>query len=210
MLEMILCSCSNVTPFGSGWKSRENVRRETRVERFDVAIVGAGPGASVAAYILGQAGLSVVMFGGALYTTVLQRLFPDFYQEEQCVERAVTEKRFSLLAKADEISVSFRYPDYPPPYYNHSFTALRARFDRWLPGKAEEAGAVLITSTAVDEVLKKDDQIIGVRARREGGEVQANVVIAADGANSLLAQQAGLCGELPLRYCQVIEAPVQQ
>ena len=162
---------------------------------------GAGPGASVAAYILAQAGLSVVMFergdapgskamfGGVLYTTILQRLFPDFYQEEQCVERAVIEKRFSLLAKADEISVSFRYADYPPPYYNHSFTALRARFDRWLADKAEEAGAVLITSTVVDEVLKKDDRIIGVRARREGGEVQANVVIAADGANSLLAGQ---------------------
>ena len=180
------------------------------MEHFDVAIVGAGPGASVAAYILAQAGLSVVMFergdapgskamfGGVLYTTVLQRLFPDFYKEEQCVERAVIEKRFSLLSKADEISVSFRYADYPPPYYNHSFTALRARFDRWLAGKAEEAGAVLITSTVVDEVLKKDDRIIGVRARREGGEVQANVVIAADGANSLLAQQAGLREELPL------------
>ena len=170
------------------------------MEHFDVGIVGAGRGASVAVYVLAQAGLSVVMFergdaqpgskamfGGVLYTTILQRLFPDFYQEEQCIERAVIRKRVSLLAKADEISVSFRYAEYPLPYYNHSFTALRARFDVWLTGKAEEAGAVLITSTVMDEVLKKDDQIIGVRVRREGGEVPANVVIAADSANSLLA-----------------------
>ncbi|MFZ0889073.1 MAG: hypothetical protein WA005_11515, partial [Candidatus Binataceae bacterium] len=33
---------------------------------------------------------------------------------------------------------------------------------------------------------------------REGGEVEANVVVAADGANSLVAQSAGLRGELPL------------
>lgn len=46
---------------------------------------------------------------------------------------------------------------------------------------------MLITSTVVDEVSRKDNQIISVRARREGCEVQANVVIAADGANSLLA-----------------------
>jgi electron transfer flavoprotein-quinone oxidoreductase len=37
-----------------------------------------------------------------------------------------------------------------------------------------------------------------VRARREGGDIYANVVIAADGANSLLAKQAGLRQELPL------------
>lgn len=180
------------------------------MEQFDVAIVGAGPGASIAACILAKAGLSVVMFergdtpgskamfGGVLYTTVLQRFFPDFSREENCIERPVIEKRFALLTREDEINVSFRYTDYPPPYYNHSFTALRSRFDRWLASKAEEAGALLITATVVDEVLKKESRVIGVRARREGGEVKANVVIAADGANSLIAQQAGLRGELPL------------
>lgn len=163
----------------------------------------------MAAYVLAKAGLSVIvfergdfpgakaMFGGILYTTVLQRFFPDFYQDG-CIERPVVEKRFALLSEADELAIGFRFFDFPPPYYNHSFTALRARFDRWLAGKAEEAGAMVITATVVDEVIKKDDQIVGVRARREGGEVFANVVIAADGANSLLAKQAGLREELPL------------
>lgn len=150
------------------------------MEHFDVAIVGASPGASVAAYVLAQAGMSVVMFergdapyskamfGGVLYTTILQRLFPDFYQEEQRVERGVIKERFSLRAKADEVSVSFRYADYPLPYYNHSFTALRARFDRWLAGKAEEAGAVLITSTVMDEVLKKMTRLSACAPGAEG------------------------------------------
>lgn len=178
-------------------------------DRFDVAIVGAGPGASMAAYALAQAGLSVIMFergdapgskamfGGVLYTPILARFFPDFLSAG-CVERHVVEKRFAMLSESNEISVSFRFLDFEPPYFNHSFTALRARFDRWLAAKAEEAGALLVTSTVVDEVLRTGEQIVGVRARREGGDIFANVVVAADGANSLLAKQAGLRKELPL------------
>ena len=178
-------------------------------DQFDVAIVGAGPGASMAAYCLAQAGLSVIMFergdapgskamfGGVLYTPILEQFFPEFVTEG-CVERHVVEKRFGLLAEADEIAVGFRFLSFEPPYYNHSFTGLRARFDRWLAGKAEAAGAVLVTSTVVDEVIRADGRVVGVRARREGGDVRANVVVAADGANSLLAKQAGLRKELPL------------
>jgi electron transfer flavoprotein-quinone oxidoreductase len=178
-------------------------------DRFDVAIVGAGPGASMAAYCLAKTGLSVIMFergdapgakamfGGVLYTPILAQFFPDFVSEG-CVERHVIEKRFALLAESNEIALGFRFCDFEPPYYNHSFTALRARFDRWLAGKAEAAGAMLVTATVVDEVIRENDRIAGVRARREGGDVLANVVIAADGANSLIAKQAGLRKELPL------------
>jgi electron transfer flavoprotein-quinone oxidoreductase len=178
-------------------------------DRFDVAVVGAGPGASMAAYCLARAGLSVIMFergdapgskamfGGVLYTPILEKFFPGFVTEG-CVERHVVEKRFCLLAESDEVAASFRFLDFEPPYYNHSFTGLRARFDRWLAGKAEEVGALLVTATVVDEVWRENGQIVGVRARREGGDVRANVVIAADGANSLLAKQAGLRNELPL------------
>lgn len=178
-------------------------------ERVDVAIVGAGPGASMAAYLLAKGGLNVMMFergdypgskamfGGVLYTTVLSKYFPEFPQEG-CVERHVIEKRFSMLSESDELALSFKFLDFEPPYYNHSFTALRAVFDRYLATKAEEAGAMLITQTVVDEAIVRDGRVVGVRARREGGEVLANVVIAADGANSLIAQSAGLRGELPL------------
>lgn len=163
----------------------------------------------MAAYILAKRGLEVIvfergdypgskaMFGGVLYTTVLSNFFPDF-PEADCVERHVIEKRFSMLSKNDELAVSFKFLGFEPPYYNHSFTALRAVFDRYLASKAEAAGAVLVTQTVVDEVLMRDGCVTGVRARREGGEVNANVVIAADGANSLIAQSAGLRGELPL------------
>ncbi|MFZ0887866.1 MAG: FAD-dependent oxidoreductase, partial [Candidatus Binataceae bacterium] len=144
-------------------------------ERFDVAIVGGGPGASMAAYVLAKAGLSVIvfergdfpgakaMFGGVLYTTVLGKFFPDFV-EAGCVERHVVEKRFSMLSKDDELAMSFKFLGFEPPYYNHSFTALRARFDRYLATKAEEAGAMVVTQTVVDSVIVADGRVTGVRA----------------------------------------------
>jgi electron transfer flavoprotein-quinone oxidoreductase len=163
----------------------------------------------MAAYVLAKAGLSVIvfergdfpgakaMFGGVLYTTVLSKFFPDFAQQG-CVERHVVEKRFSMLSTDDELAMSFKFLGFEPPYYNHSFTALRAHFDRYLAMQAEQAGAMVVTQTVVDQVIMRDGAVTGVRARREGGDVAADVVIAADGANSLIAQSAGLRGELPL------------
>jgi electron transfer flavoprotein-quinone oxidoreductase len=66
----------------------------------------------------------------------------------------------------------FSYRSFQQPPYN-GFTILRPKFDRWLASKAEEAGALLITSTVVDDLLYKDKQVIGVRCRREEGDLYA-------------------------------------
>ena len=67
---------------------------------FDVIVAGAGPAGTTAAYLLAKAGLNVVqlergaspgsknVFGGILYTTVLNRLIPNFW-ERAPVERHV-------------------------------------------------------------------------------------------------------------------------
>jgi electron transfer flavoprotein-quinone oxidoreductase len=181
----------------------------TAVPDFDVAIAGAGPGASLCAWACARAGLGVVvfergdfpgakaMFGGVLYTPLLARLFPSFV-EEGVVERHVVEKRFAMLSDTDELALGFRFLGFDAPYYNHSFTALRARFDRWLAARAEAAGATVVCQTVVDDVLRESGRVTGLRVRREGGDVSANVVVAADGPNSLVAQRAGMRGELPL------------
>ena len=44
----------------------------------------------------------------------------------------------------------------------------------------------------MDDLLYERDQVVGVRCRREQGELYAPIVIAADGANSFLAKKAGL------------------
>src|SRR5437763_10224864 len=171
--------------------------------QFDAIIVGAGPAGSSAALALSRAGLRVALIergeyagaknvsGAALYAPeLLAELLPNYW-EEAPVERYLTRRVVTFLGQESAFAVDFRTQHFAQPPYN-GFTLLRPKFDRWLAGKAEAAGALLITSTVVDDLLYEGEQVVGVRCRREDGELYAPVVIAADGANSFLAKKAGL------------------
>jgi len=171
--------------------------------QFDAIVVGAGPAGSSAALALSHAGLCVAFIergeyagaknvsGAALYAPeLLAELLPNYW-EEAPVERYLTRRVVTFLGQESAFAVDFRTQHFAQPPYN-GFTVLRPKFDRWLAGKAEEAGAMFITSTVVDDLLYEGEQVVGVRCRREDGELYAPVVIAADGANSFLAKKAGL------------------
>jgi len=151
--------------------------------------------------------------GAALYAPgLLADLLPNYW-EEAPVERYLVRRVITFLAEEAALSIDFRthpadaqslsprqgdrapclgdrYPTDIPPY--NGFTILRPKFDRWLAGKAEQAGALLITSTVVDDLLYEQEQVVGVRCRRDDGDLYTPIVIAADGANSFLAKKAGL------------------
>jgi electron transfer flavoprotein-quinone oxidoreductase len=172
-------------------------------EKFDAVVVGAGPAGTTAALVLAQAGLKVALVergetpgaknvsGGALYySEVLHKLVPDFWQEAP-VERYITRHTTTCLTPTASLSLDFKDTDFGHPPYN-GFTLLRARFDRWYAQKAQQAGALLIPETVVDDLLWDDGRVVGIKARRDEGELYADAVIAADGANSLLAEKAEL------------------
>jgi len=169
-------------------------------EVFDAIIIGAGVAGSTAAYRLAKAGLQVVLIergpypgsknlsGGVLYGRVLHELIPDFWNSAP-VERKVTNHVVSFLTDDSSVNLDFKTERFSQPPFN-GFTVLRSKFDRWLAEQAEAAGAMLVPGIKVDSVIRHDGRVEGVSA--DGEEMLAKVVIAADGANSFIAQQAGL------------------
>ena len=174
-------------------------------EKFDVIVVGAGLAGNTAAYLLAKAGLEVLVIergevigsknvtGGRLYSHSLERIFPNF-AEEAPVERKITKERLSFVNDRGDVTTVEYASDKLGEQGKATYSILRAKFDPWLAEKAEEAGAMYITGIRVDEVIVRDGKVCGVVAGEE--EMMADVVILADGVNSLLAQQLGMKKEL--------------
>lgn len=169
-------------------------------EKFDAIIVGGGPAGSTAAYVLAQQGLEVLliergnyagsknMTGGRLYSHSLEKIIPDFAAQAP-VERQVVKERISMLAKQDGVTMNYRSPRLAEAG-SDSYVVLRGKFDRWLFDKAEEAGAMATAGIKVDQLIVENNRVTGVIC--DGEEMKADVVILADGVNSILAEKAGL------------------
>jgi len=183
-------------------------------DKFDVIIVGAGPAGISAAMTLAQSGENVEamalergrypgaknMFGGILYSTILNKLAPEFWKEDGVVERHVVRRAYYLLSATGEIPlIDIREGAFDEPPYNNSFTVLRAQFDKWFAEKAEQAGVQVFPDTLVEEIIVEDGAVKGVRTAGERpGELDewfADVVILAEGANALLVRDLDLRGK---------------
>lgn len=174
------------------------------MEKFDVIVVGAGPAGNAAAYTLAKAGVKVLQLergespgtknvqGAILYSSALEEIIPDF-RDSAPLERHVAEQRMWMMDEAQVCTgVTHRDARFSKPPYNR-YTIIRARFDRWFSEKVREAGAMVICETTVTELLRDaGGKVIGVRTEREHGDIYADCVILADGANALVGSRAGL------------------
>ena len=173
-------------------------------EKFDGVIVGAGIAGCTAGYVLAKAGLDVLIIergdypgsknvtGGRIYSHSLEKIIPDFARKAP-VERKVIKEKISFLTPSSAVTLDYHSTRLGDSFKD-SYTVLRSEFDRWLAESAEEAGAVLAAGVRVDDLLLRDGKVIGVKAGDD--EIEAEVVILADGVNSLLGQKAGLKKEL--------------
>ncbi len=173
-------------------------------DKFDSIVVGAGPAGVSAAITMARAGLSVVLLergeyagaknvqGAVLYSKMLADIVPEFWKD--CpLERAITEERVFVLTEKSGIQIGYKSPEVSTDPAN-CYTIIRTQFDQWYAKKAEEAGVTLLTGVTVSDVIKKDGAIVGVKST-EGDELYADVVIACDGVNSIIAQKAGIARE---------------
>lgn len=165
---------------------------------FDAIVVGAGCAGSVAAYVMAEAGKSVLvvergnyagaknMTGGRIYSHSLKEVFPNF-EEEAPLERKITHERIAMMDPASNMTIDFTSAELAEEGRD-SYSVLRAPFDQWLADKAEAAGAEFVCGIAVDELIKDESgKVIGVRAGED--EITAEVTIVAEGVNTLLSER---------------------
>ncbi|MDO9068882.1 MAG: FAD-dependent monooxygenase [Deltaproteobacteria bacterium] len=170
---------------------------------YQAIVVGAGPAGSSAALIMARAGLDVAlvergtfpgeknMFGGVLHRLPsLEEIIPDFWNKA-ALGRHIIKKGVTFMTGDSSFSTVIEAGSFDKPPFN-GYSIFRPRFDNWLAQEAVKAGATLITRATVDELVYKNGKMAGVTVQGRDGELQAPVVIAADGVLSFIAKKAGL------------------
>jgi electron transfer flavoprotein-quinone oxidoreductase len=169
---------------------------------YQAIVVGAGPAGSSAALTMARAGLDVAlvergtfageknMFGGVLHRLpCLEEVFPDFWDRAP-LERHIVKKGVTFMTGDSSFSTLIEAGNFDRTPYN-GYTVFRPSFDRWLADEAVKAGATLITSATVEDVVTRGGRVAGVSIL-DRGELTAPVVVAADGVLSFTALKAGL------------------
>ena len=164
----------------------------------EVIVVGGGPAGIAAAITIARDGKKVVLiergkfsgsknvFGGAIYTQPTKEIFPDF-EKSAPLERRNVEHKYAILSQDDATVVSYR--DKKSEAYG-SYTVIRAKFDRWMAEQAKKEGVYIVEETVVRELITDNGKVTGVKTELE--DYYADIVILADGVNSLLAKSIGL------------------
>lgn len=167
------------------------------MDRFDVVVVGAGPGGATAARFAAEGGASTLL--------VDQR--PELGHPVQCGEfLPAAEELADLFDCPAVIEEAFRLPPETVlretqtmvcvaptgrrfTFPLHGFTVSRRAFDKRLALEAEGAGAQLWFPAGVTRL--EDDVVVFANGRR----VQARVVIGADGPISTVGRSVGFAVE---------------
>lgn len=155
---------------------------------FDVAIVGAGPAGSVAAHRLASAGARTLLVDKA-----------SFPRDKPCgggvTGRAARLLPFSIEPVVEDVVDRLECRLHYGPHFErvaHAPLALmtqRRRLDHFLLEKAAEAGADVRDGVKVADVRANALTV-------DGEEVQARIVIGADGCNGSTARALDLSGEI--------------
>lgn len=169
-------------------------------DKFDAIVVGAGPAGSACAYTLAKEGRSVLLLergnsagaknvsGGRLYTYALELVEPGLYQRAP-LQRKIVREQVMLLNDRGATTIDYYDPSLGEAV-PQSYSVVRAALDEWFAGEAEAQGAMVASGVVVDGLIEEGGRIVGIRTGED--EMRADVVVAADGVNSLLGQKAGL------------------
>ncbi|MBV9473170.1 MAG: FAD-dependent oxidoreductase, partial [Solirubrobacterales bacterium] len=172
----------------------EFIKRELEAddERIEVgvAIVGGGPAGLACANRLlalladepelierlGEVPVAVVekgkacgahnLSGAMMRPSGLQQLFPDLEPSDWPTYGTVEKDAvYWMLGRNRALPLK----PTPPPFRNHgNYMVSVAELSRWLAGKAEEAGAYILTETSAQQLLVEDGAVRGIRSGDKG------------------------------------------
>lgn len=158
--------------------------------RYDVAVIGAGPAGASAARFCSAQGLRTILIekhsiprpkpcGGGVSLKALQLI--DTPIPETLIHAYM--KGFRVFSSSLK-SIDLRSPD---PI---GISTTRDRFDAFLTKEAVQAGCTLIQANGLIAMQRREERI--TCRLRTGELVHTQLLIGADGANSVVAQQSGI------------------
>ena len=164
-------------------------------EKYDVIVVGAGPGGTSAAKELAEKGIDVIVFerndsigapkkcGEGISANALKRL--DLKIPQRCIAQTI-KGAYVYAPNGKDIKIQFEG--------TNGYVLERKVFDKWLAYQASKAGAKIICKTNAYDLIIEDDKVKGVKIEtpEQKKEIRAEIVIAADGVESMLMRKAGI------------------
>ena len=105
------------------------------------------------------------------------------------LQRKIVREQIMLLNERGATTVDYFNPAFGEEV-PQSYSVVRAELDEWFAGEVESHGATVASGVLVDDLIEENGKIVGIRSGDD--EMRADIVVAADGVNSLLGQKAGL------------------
>jgi halogenation protein CepH len=174
-------------------------------ERFDVVVIGGGPGGASAATILAERGLKVLILErqrfprfhtGESLLPALWELWDRLDVTAEIEAAGFVPKQgiiFGMTRSGEEVALlTSEYPEYFPRTY--TYHVERSQFDQILLNNARQKGVEVREGWSVQDVIFEEDRARGVLAGPSDGELRsilADVVVDATGRDSLISRRLG-------------------
>jgi geranylgeranyl reductase family protein len=179
-----------------------------RKQHYDVAVVGAGPAGSVMAWSLARQGVRVLLLEKSRFPR--DKVCGDFVEprglrildQVGCLTQLEDASPLPISRVAMYLQGRCCYQG-DIPFYGRSrdlpangYIIPRDQLDHQIMQCARKAGAVVVEDTAVKSISITDNGVtLRARQGRHNRTYQAELVVGADGVNSIVARNAGLLAE---------------
>jgi len=174
----------------------------SKLEKYDVVIVGAGPSGSILSYELARKGINALIID--------KKKFP---RNKACAggltRRAMSAVPFDFSEIVEDYTYTAKMLVKDKVIYDKTFEepiigmVMRENFDNFLVNKAIEAGAVFQDGTSFKSLSGKAGNLVLETSK---GKIGAKVIVGADGVSSRVARSLGF--KLKRSFMTAVEGEV--